>query len=142
MTRVVSARVTASKVRSNDLKSVLAYLQKRVKHLQNWKTMTLPFEATKLILEYANYEEMYRWEAAKDEIRKSLKRLAKRGNKRHAVNAYNFIGWETIDTFHVYNRYISQEAFGFQMNASGNSLKKKQTLTLVANGDGTVCIRT
>eukprot|EP00912_Choanoflagellata_sp_UC4_P000233 UC4_evm1s146 len=42
----------------------------------------------------------------------------------------------------VTNRYISQEAFGFQMNASGNSLKKKQTLTLVANGDGTVCIRT
>jgi fascin 1/2 len=42
----------------------------------------------------------------------------------------------------VSNKYISQEAFGFQMNAGGNSLKKKQTLTLVANGDGTVCIRT
>ena len=101
MTRVVSARVTASKVRSNDFKSVLAYLQKRVKHLQNWKTMTLPFEATKLILEYANYEKMYKWEIARAEIRDSIKRLAKRGNKRHAAVAYNYMSYENalISTF-------------------------------------------
>ena len=53
-----------------------------------WKTMNLPNEVTKLILEFFDYREWYKKEIAEDEIEDGLKRLAKRGNKQHAIKEW------------------------------------------------------
>lgn len=39
-------------------------------------------------------------------------------------------------------RYLTQETFGFALNANGPSLKKKQTFTLQADGEGYVYLKT
>lgn len=39
-------------------------------------------------------------------------------------------------------RYLTQETFGFALNANGPSLKKKQTFTLQADGEGFVYLKT
>jgi len=43
---------------------------------------------------------------------------------------------------HASGKFLTQETFGFAMNANGKQLKKKQTLTLMSSPDGSVHIRT
>lgn len=43
---------------------------------------------------------------------------------------------------HASGKFLTQETFGFAMNANGKQLKKKQTMTLMSSPDGSVHIRT